>query len=107
MENQGEETKGITAGNGLHDPDPREISGLKEWEIWMEGFAATGQSEKAQLIGVYEAETFDEAVQKYIQGEIAEHGTSTVELNRFGQGRHAIWGCELFDNETDARKSFG
>jgi hypothetical protein len=25
----------------------------------------------------------------------------------FGKNKNAIWGCQLFDNETKARKSFG
>lgn len=73
----------------------------------MEGYRATGQSEGAQLIGTYPGETFTDAVKAYIAEEVQDRGESSVDLHRFGEGRHAIWACELFDNEADARKSFG
>jgi hypothetical protein len=51
--------------------------------LWKEGFAATGQRQGASMI----------------EGD--------VDWDRFGRGRHAIWACEIFDNEAEARKSFG
>ncbi|MCK4521978.1 MAG: hypothetical protein KAU20_05355 [Nanoarchaeota archaeon] len=72
-------------------------------EIWMEGFSVTGQSQGAQKIGEYEVQTFDQAIEQYI----AENPDTTLQKDRFGKGRHAIWACELYDNEAKARKSFG
>jgi len=34
---------------------------MKEYEVWMEGYAATGESDKHRLVGRYEADTFQEA----------------------------------------------
>jgi hypothetical protein len=31
----------------------------------------------------------------------------TAEEYLANNGKHRIWGCRLFDNEADARKSFG
>jgi hypothetical protein len=76
---------------------------MKEIEIWMEGFVITGQSSTAKKIGTYEADSLDEAVRKYTK----DHPDSTVDFNRYGKGKHAIWACQLFDNESEARKSFG
>ena len=86
----------------------------KNYEIWMEGYAATGESSGAQMIGVGPGNTFDEAVENYMSKN-PEHG---IEPN--GPGRYVseeaynsrrsnwnIWACSLFDNESDARKSFG
>ena len=76
---------------------------MKKWEIWMEGNGAQGNAGPAQLIGRHLAETFDKAVRQYAK----ENPDTTIDWDRFGKGRHAIWACELFDNEEDARKAFG
>lgn len=70
--------------------------------LWMQGFSATGQAEGASMIGSYEATDLDDAVKQYMETHKGE-----VEWDRYGRGRHAIWACEIFDNEEQARKSFG
>ena len=75
---------------------------MKEITLWMEGYAATCEHSPAQNLGTYEALDLDEAVKHYMEGH-----PDSVEWDRFGRGRHAIWACEIFDNEVDARKSFG
>ena len=85
-------------------------------EIWMEGYRATGESGAAQKIGEYQAESFDEAVEKYlIDHPDTGSGPRRYTKNQFTTEEHYInrraewniWGCALFNNETDARKSFG
>lgn len=83
-------------------------------EIWMEGFAATGQHGSAHKIGEGEGRNFDEAVKDYM-AKTPNHGikpndrrgyaTEAAWLDR--QSNWNIWGCNLFDNEKEARKSFG
>jgi len=75
----------------------------KEIQIWEEGFAITGNTGTALLRGSYYAEDFDDAVKQLM----FEKPELDIEWDRFGRGRHAVWGCELFDNEIDARKNFG
>ena len=70
--------------------------------LWMGGFAVTGQRQGASMIGTYEATDLDDAVKQYM-----ETHKGSVYWDRFGRGRHAIWACEIFDNEEEARKSFG
>lgn len=62
----------------------------------MEGYRVTGNSSDAQLVAsAIEASSFEEAVAIYAKTKpIDEDGKS-------------IWGCRLFSNELDARKSFG
>ena len=87
---------------------------MKAFEIWIEGFAATGQSQGAHMIGSSQGNSFDEAVENYI----IKNPDCVIEKN--GRGRYMddeayanrrsnwnIWACNLFDNEIDARKSFG
>jgi len=70
--------------------------------LWMEGFAVTGERQGASMIGTYEATDLDDAVKQYMETHKGD-----VAWDRFGRGRHAIWACEIFDNEGEARKSFG
>lgn len=69
---------------------------MKKYEIWMEGYAVTGNTADATLCGTVEAETFAEACKKHFKGD---KDFDPIKLN--------VWGCRLFDNETDARKAFG
>ncbi|HDZ15598.1 MAG TPA: hypothetical protein ENH60_11985 [Pricia sp.] len=89
------------------------------FEIWMEGYRATGQSSGASKIGESEGETFDDAVRNYMTTELLA-GKESAGIEENGRSRYAndeayenrrsnwsIWACDLFDNEADARKSFG
>ena len=77
-----------------------------KYEIWVEGYAATGSYGEAQKIGEAEADSFDEAVQ-IIDEEIKHDGRDFGELRHEKTGHWSFWGCRLFDNENDARASFG
>lgn len=68
-------------------------------DLWMEGFAATGQYGQAQKLGIYEADTLDKAVEAWV----------AEDPNRadYMSGTKSYWGCRFFDNEEDARKTFG
>jgi hypothetical protein len=85
----------------------------KEFEIWVEGYRATGEEGSATFLGKFPGNTFDEAVENY---KIAHPGTvdtreAYAPRNEDGVMPivkiHSIWACRLFDNEADARKSFG
>lgn len=73
---------------------------MVKWDIWAEGFLATGMEgipAPAQCMakGV-EAASFKEACIKYFKGD-----------RFFSAERMSHWGCHLFDNPGDARRSFG
>lgn len=71
----------------------------KDFNIWSEGLACTGQSGKAQFHGSYKGITFAEACEAWAK--------STDDPNYFDRKHLTYWGCKLFNNESDARKSFG
>jgi hypothetical protein len=75
---------------------------MKKFQVWTEGYAATGQSSDAQYHGEFEGETFREAVAAFRDSLTDEHSRNCVDLERL-----SFWGCRFFDNEDDARKSFG
>lgn len=75
------------------------------FQIWSEGYLVSGMEgipEKARMLAEVEAETFQEACDKLCGDQDWQrlHGNYNAE-------RLTVWGCRLFDNETDARKSFG
>lgn len=75
----------------------------KEYEIWQEGHRATGESSIASFVGKAEGYSFLDAVDNYMK-------TASKEVKDCFRGEldaAYIWGCRLFDNEADARKSFG
>lgn len=73
---------------------------MKTWQIWSEGYAVTGQSGEAHVHGSVEADTFNDACLTLAKrdSEFAQY---------FDPQKMTFWGCRLFDNEADARKSFG
>ncbi len=74
----------------------------KEFEVWTEGYAATGESSSAMLHGVFPGETFREAVIAFRDSLTDPHSIACVNV-----GGMSFWGCRFFDNEKDARASFG
>ena len=71
------------------------------FEIYVEGHQATGSSSTAQLITTQEAPSFREAcIRAHQRGAFKGYG-------EFNPEKLTLWGCRLFDNRTDAQKSFG
>lgn len=73
--------------------------GKNKYHIWSEGYRATGGQLGASYHGCYEGDTFEEACKQW--------ALSSSEPNLFDPKKLTYWGCRLFDNEIDARKSFG
>lgn len=76
----------------------------KNIEIWSEGYRASGDSSTAIFIGQFMAESFDEAVELYNKNRNKHY---TMEAKKHADGHWSIYACRLFDNELEARKSFG
>ncbi|MCK4826614.1 hypothetical protein KA005_63320 [bacterium] len=77
---------------------------MKAYEIWMEGYAATQESDIAQYVGSVEAKSFKEACIKFSK---TEEATEKQWEEFFNPTDLSFWGCRLYDNEADARKTFG
>lgn len=72
---------------------------IKFYDVWSEGYLVTGMEgipEPAKLHGTCYAEDFQKACEKIFNGN-----------DFFNRINLTYWGCKLFDNEEDARKSFG
>lgn len=74
---------------------------MTNFEVWIEGYSVQGNIGKAQFFGEFEGETFKDAVLKYYS-TLSEEDRVLVDLETL-----TFWGCRFFDNEKDARKSFG
>jgi hypothetical protein len=83
---------------------------LKKFEVWMEGYAATGEREAAYKAGEVEARNFQEACHvlmckqylEYIKKDWTKPGRWDYDPKNL-----TYWSRQLYDNETDARKNFG
>lgn len=73
---------------------------LKEYEIWVEGYRANGDRGHAVIFGKESGTSFKDACERFAD----KHSWFKI---RFDAYRMTYWGCRLFDNEVDARKSFG
>lgn len=78
-----------------------EVLQEREFQIWAEGYQATGEHGEARLVGTQKAYSFHDACTMYYETQDASAKAY------WNPDRTAIWGCRLFDNEVDARKSFG
>jgi hypothetical protein len=88
---------------------------LKEYDIWMEGYAATGESSKASYLGKSKGRNFQDACMRYALKSELEHRQKMDNENQyFDTGRwdydprrNSIWACRLYETEDEARESFG
>lgn len=91
-------------------PAPRQV-----FEVWAEGWSATGNNSPARLVAKVEALTFREACyvamcREYLDGVASQRKSATYyNPDRFDYDftNLKIWGCRLFPSEIEARASFG
>ena len=69
-------------------------------DVWAQGYRTNGDSGSAHFWGSVEAEDLAGAC------KILASVDNQFKKN-FEPERMTWWGCRLFDNETDARKTFG
>ena len=73
------------------------------FDLWNEGYAATGEYSPAIFLGTFEAECFEDACDKWAE-TLCEREKDLYKR----EGSHAVfWGCRIYDNEEDARKLCG
>jgi hypothetical protein len=80
---------------------------MKEFEVWTEGFAATGQSSGATLHGKVMAENFDQACIKVLGSRLDKDESKPDGYSRNSEGNMCVWACGCYDNEKEARAYFG
>lgn len=83
-------------------PPNTPMSEWKEFEIWCEGFSATGESAPCHLVGTSRGRNFVHACHNYALSRV-EWGKNFA----IRDGVPSHWGCRLYDNRADAAKAFG
>lgn len=73
---------------------------MKDFEIWVEGYAATGEHAPASFEGIYAGNSFKEACVEMMLDK-------SWDLRYYDKERNTYWGCRFFDNEAEARQTFG
>ena len=74
---------------------------MKTFEVWAEGYRATGDTGHHRLMGRAEAETFLEACDiVFSEGDSYFQGC-------YDNERLTHWGCRLFDNASEAAEAYG
>jgi hypothetical protein len=69
---------------------------MRTFQIWSEGYRATGQNATANRHGVMTGENFREACLNFFK-----------ENKYYDAQKNTYWGCRLFPDEHAARQSFG
>lgn len=79
--------------------------GVKKYSLWNEGYAVTGEFATATYLGEFEGDSFNEACDNWAKTLDEE----SIKCYKPGtdEYRPSYWACRIFDNEIDARKSFG
>ena len=80
---------------------------MKEFEVWTEGFAVTGQSSGAVFHGKVMAKSFDEACIKLLGSSLDKDESKPDGYRRNSKGNMCVWACGCYDNEDEARAYFG
>lgn len=93
----------VIAGEELKFTEPdQEASFMKSYDLWSEGYCITGGSSKAIFHGKFNGKTFKDAILSFKKSLTDEYSIKCVDVEGM-----KYWGCSFFDNEADARKSFG
>lgn len=83
---------------GEEPENPNEVYKKRKYEVWAEGYRATGEQQSAKLLGTVEAISFQEACKEL---------SKTVMVGFWNKDFTTVWGCKVYDNEQDARRNFG
>ena len=75
---------------------------MEKITLWSEGYQATGEHSDATYHGTFDAIDLYDAVVQFRDTLTDEYSIRCINLTTL-----SFWGCKFYDNETDARKSFG
>lgn len=82
-------------------PKLKDFDKLKDFEVWMEGYACTGQSAPHEFLGKIKAENFNFACYLAVLGKCLSSDIDDFN-NFYDVKNNSFWSCKCFDNESDA-----
>lgn len=74
---------------------------MHKFDIWIEGYKATGNSSPAKYICSEIGNSFEEACATAASKDLFEG------YGNYDKEKNSLWGCRLFSTESQARASFG
>lgn len=91
-------------------PAPKANGDVRLYDIWIEGYAITGNDAQASFLGQEYGRNFKEAChvymcKRYLQSQ-AYQGEEAGRWD-YNANTQKEWGCQLYETEEEARKSFG
>ncbi len=69
------------------------------YDVWSEGYSATGQYSRATYHGEWTGRSFEDACARW--------AAQTENPECYDAEYNTYWACKLFDNEDMARRSYG
>lgn len=74
-------------------------------ELWVEGFRTQGGGiVGARRLGFYEGPDYANAVMQFLDSDWDRRNQGEID---FASGKFRLFGCRIFDNELEAKESFG
>lgn len=72
---------------------------MKAYNVWMEGYAATGEYAPDEYMGTYEAKSFKEACVMAMNDKFKYRS----EIDKYYDKKHnTFWGCRFYEQLPDA-----
>ena len=78
---------------------------MKNYDVYIEGYCDNGGRAPSEYLGQFTGITFADAARKACVSRYGEESTKVYFSIRGDVP--AFWGCRLYDNPTDAARSFG
>lgn len=72
---------------------------MKKYNVWQEGYSATGQYEPDHFMGTFKANNFKEACMKAMKAE--EYSQEDID-RYYDKERNTFWGCRFYEQPPDA-----
>ena len=76
---------------------------IKTYQIYEEGYRATGESAGAHYVGEAEGKSFIDACKNFIK----KNNKGKINIDSHGNEYASDWGCRWFPTLEEAQKSFG
>ena len=78
---------------------------MKVYAVYIEGYSTNGGTASAKYLGQHTGRTFADAARRAC---VAHYGKKSTKAYFTIRGNiPTFWGCRLYDNPTDAARSFG
>ena len=84
-------------------PELKGINTLEPYEVWMEGYACTGESAPHRFLGEAKAENFNFACYLIVLNWCLKFGGGIDDFNTYYNPKtNSYWGCRCYSNEKDS-----